>query len=281
METPTSTPTRLVEPAPSQGGARATNKTWIRGVGAAAELAADERAVTDDPDYATEEYDEEYFRWIVNNKRFRSFKLRMRWVDALVEPREGDRIVDLGCGAGVVAEHCAERGAAVHGVDLSPVAVKVARELNARFGDRVTFEVGDAGDLPGQAEASFDKAISADVTEHCGYEVMTKIFREAHRLLEPGGTYFIYTPNPHHWIELGKEYGPEVGPLKQEPAHTGLRTNRVICDALRACGFEIAKNPRSPSFIPGVSLIERAVNLLPGVSTLTNYRVIVLARKPA
>ncbi|MEL7240009.1 MAG: class I SAM-dependent methyltransferase [Planctomycetota bacterium] len=239
-----------------------------------------DRAQTDDPDYATEEYSEEYFRWIVDNKNYRSFKLRMRWIDRLVEPRSGDKIIDLGCGAGMVAEHCAEAGATVHGVDLSPVAIKVAREVNQPY-PQASFEVGDASNVPSQQAGTFDKAISADVTEHCGYDVMMGIFHEAHRLLKPGGTYFIYTPNPHHWIELGKEYGPQVGPFKQHPAHTGLRTGPVICDALEKAGFEIVKNPKGPSMIPGVNALEWLWTKLPGVGTLANYRVIVLARKPS
>ena len=242
-------------------------------------LADDERAVTADADYATEEYDEDYFRWIVRNKTYRSFKLRMRWIDRLVRPGPGDRIVDLGCGAGMVVEHCAAAGATVYGVDLSPVAIRVAREVNAKF-PNAGFEVGDASAVPSQPDASFDKAISADVTEHCGYDVMLGIFREAMRLLRPGGTYFIYTPNPRHWIELGKEYGPQIGPFKQHPAHTGLRTAPVIHEALRKIGFEIESAPTGPSMIPGVNALEWAWGKLPGVGTLANYRVIVLARKP-
>lgn len=238
-------------------------------------LSDDQRAQTDDPDYATEEYDEAYFKSIVKNKAYRSFKLRMKWIDQLVQPKAGDKIIDLGCGAGMVAEHCAEAGATVYGVDLSPVAIECAREVNAD-NPSATFVVGDASNVPGAEPASFDKAISADVTEHCGYDVMMGIFHEAMRLLKPGGTYFIYTPNPHHWIELAKEWGI----LKQHPAHTGLRTGPVICDALKKAGFEIVSNPSSPSMIPGVNAAEWLWTKLPGAGTLANYRVIVLARKP-
>ena len=237
-------------------------------------LRPEELARTSDPDYATDEYDEDYFRWIVRNKHYRSFKLRMRWIDALVRPGPGDRIVDLGCGAGMVAEHCGRAGATVHGVDLSPVAVRVAREVNKDL-PGVTFEVGDASAVPDRPDASFDKAISADVTEHCGYDVMTGIFREAYRLLKPGGTYFIYTPNPKHWIEVAKDKGV----LKQHPAHTGLRTAPVICDALQKCGFEIVENPETPSMIPGLNLLEKLWSKGPLFPQLGVYRVVILARK--
>jgi 2-polyprenyl-3-methyl-5-hydroxy-6-metoxy-1,4-benzoquinol methylase len=245
-----------------------------------ARIADEDLAQTTDPDYATDEYDEEYFRWIVRNKHYRSFKLRMRWIDELVKPAAGDKIVDLGCGAGMVAEHCGRAGAIVHGVDLSPVAVRVAQEVNKDL-PNVTFEVGDASDVPSQQPSSFDKAISADVTEHCGYDVMMGIFREAHRLLKPGGTYFIYTPNPLHWIEVGKEHGPQIGPFKQHPAHTGLRTAPVLKEALEQAGFEVLANPKTPSMIPGLNLLEKLWSNQPIFPQLGVYRVVLLARKPA
>ena len=164
------------------------------------ETQPDEQLLVSDAAYATEHYDDAYYDWILKNKQFRSHHLRMSWIKRLVDPRPGDRIVDLGCGPGVVAQFLSSHGATVHGVDLHPKAVATARKLNE--GDaRCTFQVGDASDVPNLADASFDKAVSCDVTEHCGYEVMLGIFREAHRLLKPGGTYFIYTPNPRHWIE--------------------------------------------------------------------------------
>ena len=138
-------------------------------------------------------------------------------------------------------------------------------------------EIGDASNLPHLANASFDKALSADVTEHCGYETMLAIFREAYRLLKPGGTYFIYTPNPLHWIELFKKWGI----FKQEPTHTGLRTAPVISEALRKVGFEVIANPRTPSMLPVINWLEKLWSLQPIFRNLGIYRVVLLAKKPS
>lgn len=236
----------------------------------------DEALKVNDAAYATEHYDDAYYDWILKNKQFRSHHLRMSWIRAMVDPRAGDRIVDLGCGPGVVAEFLARHGAAVHGVDLHPKAIATARKLN-EGNDRTSFQIGDASHLPDLEDASFDKAVSCDVTEHCGYEVMLGIFREAHRLLKPGGTYFVYTPNPRHWIEKLKEWGL----MKSDPTHTGLRTGPVIADALRKCGFEIAAHPQSSSMLPVVNAFEWLWRHQPLFPQLGNYRVILLARKPA
>lgn len=240
------------------------------------EPTADEQLRVNDEAYATEHYDDAYYDWILENKNFRSHHLRMEWIKAIVEPGPGDRIIDLGCGPGVVAEFLGQHGAEVHGVDLHPKAVAAARKLNSG-NPNISFQVGDASDLHDLPDAGFDKAVSCDVTEHCGYDVMLGIFREAHRLLKPGGTYFIYTPNPKHWIEKLKEWGV----MKGDPTHTGLRTGKTIAEALETCGFEIDKHPTSSSMFPVVNGLEWLWRKQPILPELANYRVIVLARKPA
>lgn len=236
--------------------------------------AENEVLAVNDAAYATEHYDDAYYDWILKNKEFRSHHLRMSWIKQLVDPKPGDRIVDLGCGPGVVAEFLASHGASVHGVDLHPKAIATARRLNST-NPRNTFQVGDASRVANLAGASFDKAVSCDVTEHCGHDVMLGIFREAYRLLKPGGTYFVYTPNPKHWIERLKVWGI----MKQDPTHTGLRTGPVIADALASCGFEIAQHPTSSSMFPVINAFEWMWRQQPILPELANYRVIILARK--
>ncbi|HMB95541.1 MAG TPA: methyltransferase domain-containing protein [Tepidisphaeraceae bacterium] len=230
-----------------------------------------------DPSYTTEEYNEDYYQWVLRNRTYRSHKWRLKWMDACIQPKTGDKIIDLGCGAGLAADFLSSKGAAVHGVDLSDVAIKTAKQHCAQH-KNATFEVGDASNLPHLASGSFDKALSADVTEHCGYDTMMGIFREAFRLLKPGGTYFIYTPNPLHWIERLKEWGII---LKQHPSHTGLRTAPVISDALQKVGFEIVMHPQPPSMIPIFNWFEKLWSLQPVGRNLGIYRVVLLARKPA
>ena len=76
--------------------------------------------------------------------------------------KPGDRLLDLGCGAGAIAKYISERtGARVTGLDYSAPAIAVANERTADKRDRLTFLQGDmnALDLPA---GSFDAAISLD-----------------------------------------------------------------------------------------------------------------------
>ncbi len=136
--------------------------------------------------------------------------------------------------------------------------------------------MADASRCTHLADGSFDKACSVDVTEHCGYDVMCGIFAEAHRLLKDGGLYFVYTPNPRHWIELCRKYHIILKPF---PGHTGLRTAPMIAQALQNAGFDIVRQVRPPSMIPVVQWFEKIWSLGPVLSDLAVYRVVLLRAK--
>ena len=93
------------------------------------------------------------------------------------------RVLDAGCGPGLVAEALLTAGLRVHGVDLSAEMVRRARQRCARFGDRATFEQGSALSLaPGVA---FDGAISRLVLHHVPDS--REFVRRQVDLVRPGG----------------------------------------------------------------------------------------------
>src|SRR5919201_2903863 len=142
-------------------------------------------------------------------------ELRLAAVRDLVEPRPGERIVDLGCAAGAITHFLSELGAETVGVDAEPRAIEKARELFPGL----EFTVADVAELPFD-DASFDKAVAADLVEHLDEETFRRMLRELQRVLRPGGSFTLYTPNPRHLIERLKAH--EVV-LAQNPTHIGLR----------------------------------------------------------
>jgi magnesium-protoporphyrin O-methyltransferase len=80
----------------------------------------------------------------------------------------GKRLLDAGCGTGMLALEAARRGAQVHAVDLSPTLIENARErLPAELAGRVEFAVGDML-VPGQGSdvERFDYVVSMDSVIH-------------------------------------------------------------------------------------------------------------------
>src|ERR671930_27918 len=85
-----------------------------------------------------------------------------RFVEFAGLPR-GARVLDAGCGPGLVAEAFLDAGCDVVGVDLSAEMVRRARQRCARFGARARFEQSSLFDL---REDAFDAALSRNVLHH-------------------------------------------------------------------------------------------------------------------
>ncbi len=95
----------------------------------------------------------------------------------------GSRVLDAGCGPGLVAEAFLEAGHRVEGVDLSAEMIARARHRCARFGDRARFEQASLFDLA--PESPFDAAVSRFVIHHL--EDPAAFVRRQAELLRPGG----------------------------------------------------------------------------------------------
>jgi cyclopropane-fatty-acyl-phospholipid synthase len=101
--------------------------------------------------------------------------------------KAGDRVLELGCGWGALAEMGAtEFGACVTGVTLSTEQLEFARKRLADKGvaDRADLRLQDYRDIP---DAPFDAICSIEMVEAVGREYWTEYFETVHRLLKPGG----------------------------------------------------------------------------------------------
>lgn len=103
----------------------------------------------------------------------------------------GKRVLEIGCGDGVLSCLIARCGCTVVGIDNSDLAVEFARQSAAKRRLPVDFQVASAYELPFK-DSSFDAVVSSDVVEHlrnpAGFLV------EMRRILKPAGIAVVSTP---------------------------------------------------------------------------------------
>ena len=103
----------------------------------------------------------------------------------LAAPRAGQRWLEVACGPGIIARRLAGEAAAVHGIDMTPAMVEVARREAAAVGaDNVTFALGDATALE-HPDAVFDGMITRFSLHHI--PAPARVFEEMARVTRPGG----------------------------------------------------------------------------------------------
>lgn len=121
----------------------------------------------------------------------------------LVGDVDGQRILDVGCGPGFYAEELVSRGAYVVGFDSSASMVDLAR---GRVGDGAEFRVHDLAEpLDWLEDESFDAAVAPLVIHYV--DDRRQVFREIHRVLEPGGHVVVSTHHPTmDWLRTGGSY---------------------------------------------------------------------------
>src|SRR5512141_722223 len=97
------------------------------------------------------------------------------------------RLLDIGCGGGVLTEEFARLGCRVAGIDLSPRSITVAQAHAAQSGLAIDYRVGDATSLPFE-DGSFEAVTCCDMLEHVSD--WQRVISEVARLLKPGGLFF-------------------------------------------------------------------------------------------
>jgi 2-polyprenyl-6-hydroxyphenyl methylase/3-demethylubiquinone-9 3-methyltransferase len=133
--------------------------------------------------------------------------LRLDWIDQAVG-LAGRKVLDVGCGGGILSESMAVRGAAVTGIDLSDKALSVARLHLLESGQKVDYRKCAAEDLAEEMPGAFDTVTCLEMLEHVPDPA--SIVRACTRLVRPGGQVFFSTinrnPKSYLFAIIGAEY---------------------------------------------------------------------------
>jgi 2-polyprenyl-6-hydroxyphenyl methylase/3-demethylubiquinone-9 3-methyltransferase len=103
------------------------------------------------------------------------------------------RVLDIGCGGGLLAEALARRGAHVSAIDMAPAMIDVARLHAHESGLAIDYQQCSAEQLAGEAAATFDVITCMELIEHVPSPAA--LLAASAQLLRPGGDLFVSTIN--------------------------------------------------------------------------------------
>ncbi|CCD40423.1 3-demethylubiquinone-9 3-methyltransferase [Candidatus Paraburkholderia kirkii UZHbot1] len=182
-------------------------------------------------------------RWWDPNAEFKPLHelnpVRLDWIDAHAH-LVSKRVLDIGCGGGILSESMAARGANVKGIDLSSSALGVADLHSLESGVEVAYEEISAEALAARESGSYDVVTCMEMLEHVPNPAGTVVACAA--LVKPGGWVFFSTLNrnakAYLFAVIGAEY---IARMLPRGTHDYARFIKPS---------ELATFARAPSLLP-------------------------------
>jgi 2-polyprenyl-6-hydroxyphenyl methylase/3-demethylubiquinone-9 3-methyltransferase len=150
-------------------------------------------------------------KWWDKNSEFKPLHeinpLRLNWIDGLAA-LDGKRVLDVGCGGGILSESMYFKGADVTGIDLGEKAINVAKLHQLESGAKVNYQLIAVEQLAAEQPASFDIVTCMEMLEHVPDPAA--IVAACAKLVKPGGAVFFSTinrsPKAYLFAVIGAEY---------------------------------------------------------------------------
>ncbi len=155
-------------------------------------------------------------------------------------PLQGARVLDVGCGGGLLAEALTRHGATVTAIDLAPAMIETARLHALESGLAIDYRVQDAAELAADPHARFDVVCCMEMLEHVPQP--QAMLATLGQLLAPGGALFVSTLNRNLKSFLtaivGAEYVLRLLPRGTHEYERFIRPSELAGWA-RASGLEV------------------------------------------
>ncbi|MCF8998400.1 bifunctional 2-polyprenyl-6-hydroxyphenol methylase/3-demethylubiquinol 3-O-methyltransferase UbiG [Acinetobacter nectaris] len=167
--------------------------------------------------------------------------LRLNWIDEYSEGIEGKKIIDVGCGGGILAESMARRGASVLGIDMGEAPLNVAR-LHAEKHDvkNIEYKQVPVEQLAEEQAGQYDIVTCMEMLEHVPNPA--SIIQACQKLVKPGGHVFFSTinrnPKSYLFAIIGAEYVLRLLPKGTHDYHKFIRPSELAYD-IRAANLEL------------------------------------------
>ena len=183
--------------------------------------------------------------------------LRLDWIDRCA-PLAGKRVLDVGCGGGILAESMAGRGASVVGIDLAGKPLRIAQLHALESGVSVDYREVSAEALAAESPAAFDVVTCMEMLEHVPDPA--SVVCACGALARPGGWVFLSTinRNPKSFLLaiVGAEYLLRLLPRGTHEYAKFIRPSE-LAQMARDAGLEVAEvigmtyNPLTRQFALG------------------------------
>ncbi|GHT93461.1 ubiquinone biosynthesis O-methyltransferase [Betaproteobacteria bacterium] len=192
-------------------------------------------------------------RWWDPQSEFRPLHdinpLRLDWIESRV-PLAGKKVLDVGCGGGLLTEGMAARGAQVTGIDLSEKPLGVARLHLLESALEVDYRQISAEQMATEVPGSFDVVTCLEMLEHVPNPASA--IRACQQLLKPGGVAFFSTlnrnPKSYLFAVIGAEYLLKLLPKGTHDYARFIKPSELARDC-RSAGLE-PEQPTGLSYNP-------------------------------
>lgn len=183
-------------------------------------------------------------RWWDRESEFKTLHeinpLRVTYIEKQAQGVEGKKILDVGCGGGILAEALANKGAQVTGIDVAELSLKVAKMHLHESGLEVDYQLSTVEDFAQQHAARFDIVTCLEILEHVPDPA--SIVASASRLLKPDGLLCLSTlnrnPKSFALAILGAEYILRMLPRGTHEYKKFIKPSELAA-TLRANGMQL------------------------------------------
>jgi len=165
--------------------------------------------------------------------------LRLGWIQSITN-LQGKRVLDVGCGGGILAESLSKAGATVTGIDLSSKALKVAELHQLESGTSVRYLTISAEDLAKEESQSYDVVTCMEMLEHVPDP--SSVVQACAKLCKPGGHIFFSTlnrnPKSYLFAIIGAEYILQLLPKGTHQYEKFIKPSE-LAQFTRAAGLKV------------------------------------------
>lgn len=202
-------------------------------------------------------------------------KHRLKRLISLIDFNEQSKVVDFGCGNGMLFSLIDEKVGSYTGIDFSEEFIDLAKVKHKIHSKKAEFICDDIVNFGNKHQREYDLAFAMDFSEHVYDDDWIEILRSIRNTLKIGGKLYIHTPNSDFLIEILKKHNFI---LKQFPEHIAVRNMKDNCNLITQSGYKISKK----SYLAHYNILKvlHIFSFIPFIGKFFKARIFIEAKVP-